>query len=390
MRRILITLLSITLVLGAVLIARSLVMNAPQAERKRPPKTAALVKTRTLGAADETITLKLTGTVVPAEAIKLQARVAGEVVSMAPNFIDGGRLKKGEAVLRIDPVDYELALADAESKLEQARFAYKTELGRQEVAKHEWELFKTDDATELEQELALRKPHLAADKAALNAAEAALRKAQINLERTHIRAPFNAIVTKRSVHIGSQAALQTELGALVGTDAYWVKISIPVDRLRRVSIPGASVKIVSASGATRQGTVIKLLGDLEEKGRMARLLVEVKDPQGALPQNRGKNPLLLGEYIRAEIEGSRLAAVHRIPRLAFRENSTVWIAKDGKLDIRPVEVLWRDTDQVIIGEGIDDGESLILSDLTAPIQAMDVADGRNAPEKAKQKPANEE
>ena len=309
---------------------------------------------------------------------------------MAPNFIDGGLLAKGDEILNIEPIDYELALAEAESKLENARFAYKTELGQQEIAKHEWELLKTDDATDLEKELSLRKPHLAADKAALKAAEAALKKARINLERTEIRAPFNAVVTKRSVHIGSQATLQAELGMLVGTDAYWVLVSIPVDRLRWISVPGAAAKIISSSGASREGTVIKLLGDLEEKGRMARLLVEVRDPFCVLPENAGNKPLLLGEYTRAEIEGTRMTGVHEISRLALRENSSVWIAKDGKLDIREVEVLWRDSDQVLVRDGLNDGESLIVSDLTAAIQGMDVSDGKDAPAKAKIKPANEE
>ena len=133
------------------------------------------------------------------------------------------------------------------------------------------------------------------------------------------------------------------------------------------------------------------LGSLEEKGRMARLLVEVKDPLCIQPESAELKPLLLGEYVRAEIEGSRVENVHMIPRLALRENSSVWIAKDGKLDIREVEVLWRDSDQVMVHNGIDDGELLIVSDLTAPIHGMDVTDGKERPNKANApKPGGEE
>ena len=379
------TIISISLVILAAVIAKILVATAPEAQKQRPPKMAPLVTVQKLKAADEVVTLSLTGTVMPAEEVKLRARVSGEVVSMVPDFIDGGLLEKGVAAVQIDPVDYELALADAESKLESARFAYKQELGRQDVAKREWALLKADDATEFEEELALRKPHLAASKAALKAAEAAFEKATLNLERTQVRMPFNAVVVDRNVNVGSQASLQDVLATVAGTDAVWVQVSIPVDRLGWVKIPGSSVQVVSGSGAVREGTVIRLLANLEEKGRMARLLVEVKDQLCIQPENVGRKPLLIGEYVRAEIAGRELESVYAIPRNALRENSHVWIAtKENKLDLREIEVLWRDADQVIIRNGLADGEQLITSDLTAPIHGMDINPGHG------KQPANKE
>ncbi|MDF7807701.1 efflux RND transporter periplasmic adaptor subunit [Pontiellaceae bacterium B12219] len=368
----------IILIIGGVIVAKVLIATAPKAEKKMPPKMAPLVEIQPLAATTEIVRLHLMGTVTPAETIFLQSRISGEVTALSPNFIDGGILKKGEPILTIDPVDYELALADAESKLEAARFSYKQELGRQEVAKREWELLKSDDATELEMELALRVPHLAADEAALKAAEAALKKAQINLERTRLTAPFNALVLDRNVHVGSQANLQVQLGELVGTDAYWVTLSIPVDRLNWVSIPGSAVEIQSTSGAIRNGRVIKLMGSLEEKGRMARLLVEVKDPLCLKPENAGKQPLLLGEFVKVVIDGKELEDVFSVPRNALREGSVVWIATpENKLDIRPVDVLWRDAEKVIFRDGLKNGEQIIISDINTPINEMDVNTGQN-------------
>lgn len=373
MRKIIIAVISIILVTAAALIALVLIITGPRAERITPPKSAPLVDTLPLKAADQAVQLHLTGTVTPAESIRLQARVTGEVVYLAPGFIDGGLIPAGEPILKIDAVDYELALADAQNRLESARFAYKQELGRQEVAKREWELLKTDDATELEKELALRKPHLAADEAALTAAEAALKKAEINLERTVLTAPFNALVLSRNVNIGSQATVQTDLAELVGTDAYWVMVSIPVDRLPWVTVPGSPARVASPSGAVRDGEVVKLLGSLEEKGRMARLLIEVKDPLCLQPENRNQKPLLLNEFVRVVIDGRTLKQVYAVPRSALRENSTVWmVSSDGTLDIRTADVLWRDADQVLIRDGFHDGERLIVSGISTPMDGMDV------------------
>jgi RND family efflux transporter MFP subunit len=378
MRKLMITIISISLLLGALLGAFIFIKTKPKAKKKRPPKMAARVETQALKRSDETVVLHLTGTVIPAEDVLLRARVSGEIVSIAPSFIDGGLLKKGDEILKIDPVDYELALAAAESQRATAEFNYKMEVGRHEVARCEWEQLKSPDATEQEQELALRVPHLAASKAAVKAAESALKKAQLNLERTQVRAPFNAVVLSRNVNVGSQTSTAGSLARLAGTDAYWVKVSIPVDRLPWLQIPGAAVTIHSASGAVREGRVIRLLGDIETKGRMARVLVEVVDPLCLKPENKSKKPLLIGEYVKLEIQGRELKGVYAIPRNALRENDQVWLAEKGKLKILPAEVLWRSQRRVLLHAPLQsDGDAgkLIVSDLTTPMQNMDVNTG---------------
>jgi RND family efflux transporter MFP subunit len=366
---------SVSLIAGAIVVAIVLVSTRPRAEKVPPPKRTELVKIQPLQQTDETVVLRLTGTVTPAKHVMLRSRVSGEVIGMAPGFIDGGLLTEGEAMLTIDPVDYELALAQSESALEKARFDYKIELGRQDVAKREWELLKPEgEVSELETELALRTPHLTASKAALQAAEANLAKARLDLQRTRINAPFNAVVLHRNTNLGAQAAPQDILAELADIDAYWVTASVPVDRIRWITIPGSTARIYSGNDSIREGTVIKLLGDLEEKGRMARVLIEVKDPLALRPENLGKNPLLLGEYVRADISGSVLPQVYSIPRNALRENSQIWlVTSTNTLAVRPVDVLWRDADRVIVADGLSAGEQLIVSDITAPVPGMDVS-----------------
>ena len=366
---------SFSLIAGAIVVAIVLVSTRPRAEKVPPPKRTELVKIQPLQQTDETVVLRLTGTVTPAKHVMLRSRVSGEVIGMAPGFIDGGLLTEGEAMLTIDPIDYELALAQSESALEKARFDYKIELGRQDVAKREWELLKPEgEVSELETELALRTPHLTASKAALQAAEANLAKARLDLERTRINAPFNAVVLSRNTNLGSQAAPQDILAELADIDAYWVTASVPVDRIRWITIPGSTALIYSGNDSIREGTVIKLLGDLEEKGRMARVLIEVKDPLALQPENTGKNPLLLGEYVRADISGSVLPQVYSIPRNALRENSQIWlVTSTNTLVVRPVDVLWRDADRVIVADGLSAGEELIVSDITAPVPGMEVS-----------------
>ena len=293
----------------------------------------------------------------------LRSRVSGEVVGMAPGFIDGGLLTEGEAMLTIDPIDYELALAQSESALEKARFDYKIELGRQDVAKREWELLKPEgEISDLEMELALRTPHLKASKAALQAAEANLKKADLNLERTRINAPFNAVVVQRKTDLGAQASLQDALAMLAGSDQFYVRASIPLDQLRWIKcdpVNGSVATITRNTGDIRTGRAVRMESAIEEKGRMARVLIAVDHPL------QGEYPMLLNEYVRISIEGAPIESAYRIPRSALHEDRLVWIATDkGTLEIRAVAVNWRDATDVLISGGVEDGERLILTNLS--------------------------
>jgi RND family efflux transporter MFP subunit len=321
------------------------------------------------------------GTVIPAREIVLKSQVSGEIIEIHPEFTEGGLLKKDMKILQIDPEDYQLNLAQKKRAVTDAEYALKLELGHQTVAKREWELLSgVQPAQDEEMELALRKPHLEKARADLTAAEADLKKAMLELERTRIKSPFNAMVRSRSVNLGSQVTTPQEpLAELVGTDAYWVQASVPVDRLQWIQIPskaggpGSKARILYGRGNECCGTVIRLMGDLSAEGRMARILVEVKDPLGLNMPNKDRPPLLIGEYIRVNIEGRKLDSVFQIPRTALRDNSTVWIVGENEtLKIRKVSPVWRDADIVLLQNELKPGERLIVSDLAAPVEGMQV------------------
>ena len=88
-------------------------------------------------------------------------------------------------------------------------------------------------------------------------------------------------------------------------------------------------------------------------------------------------PILLGEYVRLEIEGTRLENVIRLPRAALRENDTVWTVRNATLAIRPATVAWRDTDTVLISGGLESGDTVVTSELASPIDGMPVSLGQD-------------
>ena len=373
------------IILGAGIAGASYInKTAPKAHKRRPPSMDPLVQVQSIQRTHERAIVRVMGTVVPALEMVLKSRVSGEIVSMHPEFVEGGYLEKGTKVLQLDPQDYELAVERKQSQVANAQYALKLELGHQEVAQREWELLKGDGPAKAQDlELALRKPHLEKARAELAAAEADLKQAKLDLARTAVRSPFNAIVRTKHVELGSHVATHDMLAELVGTDEYWVKASVPMDRLKWITIPtkmgepGSRVRVIYGGGSQssyeREGLVIKLLGDLEAEGRMARVLVSVKDPLDQQANGTRHPPLLIGDYVRVEIEGHELKDVFKIPRTALRDNSKIWIERgDGVLHIRHVEVVWRDPQYVFLRDGFKEGERLIVSDLATPVEGMAV------------------
>jgi len=356
--------------------------TAPQAQKRPPERTVALVKTQPLFPDTHQVTVAAMGSVIPAKEITLKTRVPGEVQAIHPEFVEGGFIRAGDKVLKIDAKDYELAIARKESAVVNAQYALQVEMGFQDVARQEWSLLYPErTANAQEEDLALRKPHLAKARSDLAAAHAELEQARLSLARTDIFAPFNSIVRSTHVNVGSQVSTQDPLAQLVGTDEYWIQVSLPAERLEWIHIPrtiaeeGASVTI-SYRGNQRQGRVARLLSDLETDGRMARILVSVKDPLGLKAKTRESAPsMLIGEYVRVVVQGKRLTDVYRIPRSALRDNSTIWIlADDDTLTILPVETVWRDADYVLMKNGIVPGQRLIVSDLSAPVDGLPLRD----------------
>ena len=368
-------------ILGAGIGAASYLKNSAPRTKKRPPvKLSPTVLIETVKPSSYQIIVTAMGTVIPAREVVLKSRVSGEIVEIHPEFTEGGFLKKDMRIIQIDPQDYELALARKRSTVTDAEYALKLELGHQAVAKREWELLNQGKAAlDMEKELALRQPHLDKVRADLSAAEAELKAAMLDLERTHITLPFNAMVRSKSVDRGSQVTPQEPLAELVGTDAYRVQTSLPVDRLEWIDVPvkagdsGSKARVIYGQSNECNGTVIRLIGDLAAEGRMARILVEVADPLGFNSSSQDRTPLLIGEYVRVKIIGRKLDNVIQIPRTALKDNSSIWIVGENQtLEIRKVRPVWRDADVVLLKDGLKPGEQLIVSDLPAPVEGMTV------------------
>ncbi len=364
-----------------VLLTIWLMQTSPKATPRKKEKNAVLVEVGNLVTFSENLVIQAMGTVLPAQDVEITARVSGEVFTMNPNVLPGGYVEKGDTLFQLDPVDYEITARQLASDVEKAKSDLEIERGNQLVARKEFELLGETVRPE-EKNLILRKPQLDILTSALKNARAKYERAQLDIERTTIKAPFNGVIQERFVNIGSQVRVSTPLVRLVGTDEFWVEVTLPVKKLGWLDIPdhlggtGSRVTVVNESawgkGVVRQGHIVRLAADLEVKGRLAKLLVSVDDPLLLQTDIERKNPLLIGSYVQVDIEGHRLEDTVMIRRKYVRDGDSIWLMnKDKTLRVRKIDILYKDHDRVYV-TGILDDEKLITSDLPVAVDGMSV------------------
>lgn len=363
--------------------------TAPQAERQQRPRLARLVEVIAVEPGPQQVVLRAQGTVRAAQEVTLRAQVTGEVIWTSPALEPGGILRADETVLRIDPRDFELAVAAAGSRLAEAEAELAVEAGNQRVAEREYSLLGRDLSPE-ERALVLRAPQLAMAEARVARERAALATARLDLERSTIRAPFDAQVLSEDIDTGSRIATTSqEIARLAGTASYWVELALPQSDLAWLGTPGAGPEGARVTlrqpgvwppGTTREGRVLRVLSDLTGAGRMARILVDVPDPLALAPENAGSPRLLIGQYLQADIAGRSLPDAVALDRRHLRTGDTVWLmTPEDTLAIVPVEVAWRGPDRVIVTAGIPAGARLVTTDIAAVSAGMPLRLASEAP-----------
>ncbi|MEC9072710.1 MAG: efflux RND transporter periplasmic adaptor subunit, partial [Myxococcota bacterium] len=356
----------------------ALIQSRPQATKKPAAKILPLVEISAVAevAAQQT-SIHGMGTVKPARVLTLQPEVMGRVVSHHEQLVVGGRINEGDELLRIDDREYSLIAEQQRSQVARAKLELQIEQGRKAIAEREWGAMKSslaagDDAG---RSLALREPHLRAARSAVQSARSALDRSLLQVERTVLTAPFNAYVREEAVEVGQYVGLQSRVATLVGTDAVWVEVSLPVDKLSWISIPDGERQgslawvehdVGKAAPVRWQGRVLRLLEELEPQGRMARVLVEVRDPFGG--ERPDQLPLLVGAYVSVTIEGRSISRVIQIPRVALHDDDHVWLVDENDQLVRQVvTIAWRDRDRLFISEGLKSGDRLVTSPVVSPV-----------------------
>lgn len=359
---------------------RALTASKPEMEKRKPTTPVPTVRTVTVTTGPHAVHVLGEGTVRPLREINLVPQVGGKVVYVSPSLVNGGRFDKGETLLRIDPVDYELAVTLAEAKVKNSESLLSLAEEEAAAAQEEWRLLHADDskAEEKPPPLVAKEPQLAAAMAGLKADRADLDRALLNLERTVLRAPFAGRVSQENVGIGQYVSPGQPLASLYSTEAAEIVLPLEDEDAFWFHIPGftpgkgigpsATVHArIAGREQTWMGKVVRTEGKLDERTRTINVVVRVEKPYAEKP------PLAVGLFVTVDIEGRTLPNAALVPRSALREGGMVWVVeKDERLRFREVEVARVQGDQALVTAGLDNGERVVITPLKIVSDGMAV------------------
>ncbi|MXY96376.1 MAG: efflux RND transporter periplasmic adaptor subunit, partial [Gemmatimonadetes bacterium] len=224
----------------SVALAALLISLAPQPTRTEQPPQVPFVQTDPVAAGSGPIPVFGSGTVRPSEEIDVVSQVGGRIAWVDPGFLSGGRIAAGDTLFRVEEVDYQYRVQEAEASLAASQLALLQEEEQASIARAQHDLYtarKGDESSENSANpLALREPQLKAAQAALVRDEARLAEANLALSRTHITAPFDGFVQEESVDVGRIVAAGQPVARIFASDA--VEIVVPLSDSDVALIPG--------------------------------------------------------------------------------------------------------------------------------------------------------
>lgn len=358
------------------------------------------------------------GTVLPSRTWDAVAEVAGRVLEVHPDLKNGALLPAGTVLARIDPSAAELALAQVEAQIRELDIRERNtrkslEIERRTLAslRRDQERKKTlgergaaaqtsidtaeravlqgeQQVQTLENSLSI----LPQERAVLEARRA---DAARDVSRTVITAPFDIRVRNAAVEVDQYAARGQVLAQGDGIAVAEITAQVPMDRMWTLLPPDAQAPpdMTRVAEVLRIDPVVRLTaGELtvEWSGHVARVaetvdprtrtigvIVAVDDPYTqARPGERP--PLTRSMFVEVELRGQPRPGSIVVPREALRRTpggaAVVWVLDaDDRLRTRPVDVAFRQDGLAVIGDGVAEGDRVVLSDLIPAVEGMLIA-----------------
>lgn len=376
--KVFLTLLILTL---AVVAAAGIIMTRPMPEPVAIAPNVVAIRGIQMEAENIPLTIYAQGVVEPLTASELITQVNGRVAWVSPNFNAGGFFKQGEPLVKLESEDYEarVGLAEAREVRALAEFEHATfELKRMRA------LVKDQLVSQAMLENAVRQTRLT--EAALKEAQINLDQAERDLDRTELRAPFDAIVRSKAVDLGEFVSMGKPLAQLFAADGFEVRLPVLDTQLAYLNLPSSieataplnsanlpSVRLsaqYAGAAASWDAQLVRSESEIDRRSRMVTLVARVSGTRNAL----SANPLPVGAFVNAEIEGITLENAFQLPRSALRQDNQVLVVdEESRLRFREVSIARYEQDRILIQSGLEDGDIVNISPIQAVVDGMEVS-----------------
>ena len=420
--------LALAVLAGGLVLSVLMILLRSSPEENPRDTSAPLVRTVAYAQGSGPLEVLGSGTVQPREEVTLGTQISGRLVYVNPDFQEGNAVRAGAILFRIDASDYRnrvrsaqadvaaqgVAVMQAQEEAAIAREELRRFAGREGQRGHIVPTIDDNDygsrilpPRSLQDEaiaasgtatttspspgrLATREPQLRSARAARERAAAQLADARLALSRTAVRAPFSGLVRSESAAVGKLVQPGQELGSIVSTGAFEVRVSLTeqeaalIPRLlesRRARIPASVFSDYGGQTYRWSAYVDRADPILDPAKRTIDVFLRVPDPlRGGVPvatQNKGAGstapPLLLGSFVRARITGGSDVSFAEISTEHLRPGNEIWVVRSGKLRILSVRVIQRsDKRAFVTADSLSKGGRLVTSPIRAPVNGMAV------------------
>lgn len=306
------------------------------------------------------IQIEAVGQTEGAREVEVRARVGGIIEKRL--YQEGDAVKAGQVLFQLDPVPFEIALAQSEAQRSEKQAAVNQATREQVRFK---ELFRQKAISQKESDDASSQLELA--KAALALADAQLRQAKLNLSYTRVTAPVSGVSGRAEHSEGSlvNASSDSLLTRIVQLNPIWVRFSLSDNELAK--IPSKQLTAESVSQVRLQ----LASGDFYAQNGKLNFAASALDPQLSSLSLRAEfaNPgssLLPGQFVRVNLTVGEQKNVFLLPQSAVMQGEHghfVWVAQESKAAYTPVKVGAWSGSNWIIESGLKEGDQVILDNL---------------------------
>ena len=342
--------LKMILTLGVAALMISCGSTPREAVQLRPVKVATV---ESLGTTDKSFS----GVVMPDQYSNLAFKVGGPLIAM--NVVEGERVKKGDVVAEIDPIDYRL-------QYEAKRSSYLTAKSQLERAE---KLLAKD---------AISRQDFESTRAAFDNAKAAFENAESLLGETKLRAPFSGFIQKKFVENYQKVQPGTSVVCLIDPKLLQIRFIMPEANMEYfLSEPKLYVEFQNYKGVYFK-TRVKEFVPASTDGSGVPVFLYVDDERFNLKDYNVAVGFTCRVILRHDNPGSSDACVVPISSIvAVEENRNphlfVYNDEKGAVELREVEqdgVTGRGS--VIISKGLKAGEQVVIAGSTRLIDGQKV------------------
>ncbi len=377
--------------------AFQLYISKPKVAPAPPKERVWRVEADAVNFADVQPQLQLFGDVVAGRTVELRALVAGEILAVGERFRDGGAVKTGDMIAKIDDFDYRTILAERRAQLVEAKARLDEIKARQKS--HAEALIRDQEILALQErhlsrvqklkakgagtdraldnakldiarqqqimsnrsnEIVAEAARLAQQQALITRLEVGITRMERDLERTILAAPFDGYLYDITAEVGKRLSVNDRVARLIDASRLEVAVHLSDSQFGRLISSGETLVGRKAQVSWKIGSdEIRLAATIDRVAPTINAASGGVDAYAVLDRAAISRSVRPGAFVTILLPDKVYRQVARLPETALNNDLQVFVIKDGRLERRQIELIARQGNDVLVKGELKDGEKVV-------------------------------